>query len=297
MVIEEDGKLYNIDDETGLVTEASLVDDIQDIQDEYRLKDRVEVVGRTGEIVSIVPSHYGLAFGVRFDDGEIDEFGESQMKHSSAAKTEFETPISEVLARFAAYTELPVYTNDEIAQKEEEAQWLKLRAKSLAANGDLELVDQNELGRIILITETDLNELKDLRNNSEESNAYTSKLRRYKIADEFSGYGAGLGLKGDASWLENALEDMEIAETTDNDLAARATEVVTSLSKSQLSDDDFMTLVASYQRDYLQMDEDQAKKFASYLSRARSERIKELPEVEKTASTEFNLDDATDLFI
>lgn len=298
MIVEEDGKLFNIDDETGLVTEANLIDeDMRGIQDEYRLGDRVEVVGHLGEIISIVPSYYGLAFGVHFDDDEIGEFTEAQIKRSFVKKAEHETPFDEVLERFATYQELPQYTNDEINRKETEARWLKLRAKSLASNSDLELVDQNELGRIVLVTGTDLETLKELRDNSEESQQYISRFNQYKLADEVRGYGAGLGMKGDASWLNDALDGMEVTETTDTDLAARATEVVAVLSKEQLEDDDFMRVAGSYQYDYLQLTEDQIKKFDTYLARARQERIKDLPESKTASTVDYSLDDTSDIFL
>lgn len=296
MIVEENGKLFNIDDDTGLVTEAGF-SEAEALEDEYRLGDRVEVVGHVGEVISVVPSYYGVAFGVRFDDGQVDEFAESQLKHSSVEKLEYASPFEEVFVRFAAYHELPQYTNDEINRKSEEAQWLRLRAKALAADSKLELSDQNQLGRVILITESDLNDFKDLLENSEESQAYTSRLTGFKIADEFHGYGAGLGMKGDASWLQDALEDMEVVETTDEDLAARATEVVASLSKEQLEDDNFMDIVSSYQHKYLQMTDDQVKKFHNFLINARHERVKELPKLNTASKVASNLDDATDIFL
>lgn len=293
MIVNENGKSYEIDEQTGLVREASAEPQVDEAEfsDELRINDRVEVAGKTGTVISLTASIYGGAYGVKFDDGTVDEFGPTQLKHTSVEAPEFDGPHSEILARFAAYEELPAYTNDEINAKGEEARFLNLRAKALATDSKLSLDDQNTLGRIVLITGNDLIDLKTARENSEESTEYVGRFNRYRISNEVSGYGAGLGLTGDSSWLQDALEDMEIVETTEADLAVRAAELVSAFTKVQLEDDDFMRVAASYHRGYLQMDDEQAKKFETYLARARQERIAELPaEQAKEASTE-NLDD------
>lgn len=297
MVVEENGKLFNIDEETGLVTEASTVEE-EELANEFRLRDRVEVLGSVGEIVSMVPSYYGVAFGVRFDDGDFDEFVEGQLKRSAVDKPNYNSPLSEVMGRYSTYQDLPTYTNSELDVKEAEAKWLRLRATTLVNDSSLSSGEQNELGVILLTTNQDLRDISESRVNTEENQAYLSRFNNYRLADEISG-GAVMGGRDDASWLESAIEGMEVVETTDADLAARATEVVASLSKEQLQDDEFLSLVAGYQREYLQIDDptsEQGKKLASYLLSARAERLKNLTET-KTASIEHNLDDATDIFI
>lgn len=296
MVVEENGKLYNIDEETGLVTEASTVEE-EELANEFRLGERVEVLGSVGEIVSMVPSYYGVSFGVRFDDGDFDEFMESQLKRSNVDKPAYDSPFSEVMGRFAAYQELPAYTNDELDAKEAEAKWLRLRATTLVADRDLSTGEQNELGSILLTTNQDLRDISEVRIHTEENQQYLSRFNKYKIADEIAG-GATMGGKDDASWLQSAAEGMEVVETTDADLAARAVEVVASFSKEQLEDDEFLALATGYQREYLQIDasSDDGKKFATYLLQARADRLKNLPET-KTASVQYDLDDATDIFI
>lgn len=296
MVIQEHGKLYNIDDETGLVTEASIAtEEVEALDEEYRLGDRVEVVGSVGEIVSIVPSYYGLAFGVRFDDGEFDEYVETQLKRSAVEKPAYDTPQAEVMGRFAAYQELPTFTNDELDKKEAEAKWLKLRASSLVTDKTLDLGEQNSIATVLLTAESDLRDIKELRTTSEESQQYLAQFNQYKLADDVGGYGAGMGGKDDSSWL-GVEEVMEVVETVDADLAARATEVVASLTREQLQDDEFMSVAGGYQHTYLQMTKEQAKTFDAYLSAARAEVLKDEPEV-KTASVKYNLDDASDIFI
>lgn len=297
MVVEENGKLYNIDDETGLITEASIVtEEVEALKDvEYRLGDRVEVVGSVGEIVSIVPSYYGLAFGVRFDDGEFDEFVETQMKRSTVEKPAYDTPQAEVMGRFATYQALPTFTNDELDTKEAEAKWLKLRASSLVADKTLAIGDQNTLATVLLTTESDLRDIKELRTTSEESQQYLAQFNQYKLADDVGGYGAGMGGKDDSSWL-GVEEVMEVVETVDADLAARATEVVAALTREQLADDEFMSVAGGYQHGYLQMTDEQAKAFDEYLAAARADVLKDEPEA-KTASVQHNLDDASDIYL
>jgi len=297
MIVEENGKLYDVDEQTGQVrlasTEAAPQEDETSLEREFRTGDRVEVDGEAGTIIAITASLYGGAYGVRFDDGGIDEFSETDLKVSKAVKVAHATPTAEVLARFEAYQELPHYTNDEIATKEEEARWLNLRAAALASDSKLVLSDQTQLGKVVLVTGNDLLDLKELREQSEESAEYLGRFNRYKIADEISGYGAGLGSKGDASWLDDAITGMEVVETTDADLAVRAAELVAAFDKKQLEDDEFMTVASSYHKGYLQMTEDDAKKFDGYLAHARTERLKELPaeSAEKTASADDDLDD------
>jgi hypothetical protein len=286
MLVREGDKLYNVDEETGLVTEASEPED-----DDLRIGDRVEVEGELGTVISITASLYGPAFGVRFDSGEVDEYPEPLLKSSSVEAPDRETPVKEVLSRFSSYEEMPVFTNDEISVKEREASWLNRRAKSLVTDSTLSLTEQNELGHVVLVTANDLLDLKERHTSTEESDRYVRQFNRYNISDEVGSGGVVLGMtRGDTSWLGGALEGMEVVETTDKDLAARAAEVVAAFSKEQLEDDNFMRLAASYHHEYLQLETDEAKKFDSYLVTAKKEKLRDLPE-EKTASTDSDLDD------
>jgi len=298
MIVQENGRYYQIDEETGLVTEAKAEDlpegaeviSADDLQEEFRIGDRVEADGALGEIVSITSSVYGPAFGVRFDDGGVDEYPEMALKRSAVEKPDFETPVDEVLQRFEAYQNMPALTNDEIDRKEKEARWLNLRARALCTDSKLAFSSQNDLHHVVLVTREDLNDIDTLREQSADNQEYVASFNRYKVASEFSGYGGALGMKGDASWLDNALEGMEVVETTDTNLAARATEVVASLSREQLENDETVQIAASYQRDYLQLDDDQARKFSSYLESARQERLKE-PQEKVASTTDESLDD------
>ncbi len=299
MVIEESGKLYHIDEETGLVTEASLADeDTAAIADEFRVGDRVEVLGHAGEVISIIPSYYGAAFGIKFDDGNVDEFVESQLKHSSVEKKTYETPVLEVYGRYDEYVELPTYTEDELEIKEAEARWLRHQAQSLqSAYSEGGLDNDPKLEEIVLTTTSDLSDIEDVKNNAnlESNQRYLSSFNKYRLADTIDG-GAVMGGSDDADWLGGVTEDIEVPQTLDTDLATRATEVVTALTKEQLEDDEFMRVAGAYQYQYLQMTDAQQKTFDAYLAAARATRIKELPTETKTAST-YDLDDATDLYL
>lgn len=289
MIVEENGKLFDVDEATGLVRVASANDnqvDEAEYSDELRIGDRVEVAGKTGNVISLTASIYGGAYGVKFDDGSIDEFGPAQLKPTTAEAPVEDTPFNEVITRFENYEKLPAYTNDEINEKAREARYLNLRSKALVTDSKISYDDQNALGRIVLVTSNDLIDLKTARENSDESNEYRSRFNRYTIASDISGYGVGLGMQGDASWLGDALEGMEVVETTDADLAVRAAELVSTFTKAQLADDDFMQVAASYHRGYLQMNDEQAKQFETYLARARQDRIAELPAETKQASTD-----------
>jgi len=294
MLIEENGKLYNIDDDTGLVTEASVAGATaeavrEELDNEFHIGDRVEVEGDTGSIIAITASIYGPAFGVRFDDGAVDEYPESVLSRTTIEAIDFARPVDEILARFAAYEVLNCLTEEEMQRKEKEARELNRTAKGLVTDSKLALSDQNDLHRIVLVTGTDLLDMKETRHQLAENEAYVAKFNRYKIAEELS-TGAIMGAKGDASWVDSPLDGMEITETTDADLAARAAEMVTSFTIAQLEDDEFITLAASFQNEYLQNDEANATKFAGYLKQARVDQLKELKGRTVESKVE-NLDD------
>jgi hypothetical protein len=296
MLIEEQGKLYNIDEETGLVTEASLVEDAESLdQDDFRLGSRVEVQGHAGEIVSMVPSIYGVAYGVRFDDGDFDEFSDGQLTHSAVEQKSYDSPTEAVFGRYNDYLKLPLDNRVDAERKENEARWLNENANALrSALAGAGRVDP-KLDEIFMTTRTDLHDLTDIMQSVEANQTYLSSFNKYKLAENVGGHGSYLGGRDDSSWLDT-VDVPEAKEVTDVDLAARATEVVSSFNKEQLKDDGFMSLAVSYQLGYLGLDQDKAHQFTEYLTQARDARLKEMPEV-KTASTDFNLDDATDIFV
>ncbi len=296
MLVEEHGKFYNVDEETGLVTVASDEDvaNQQDLSDEFRIGDRVDVAGDLGEVVSVIPSVYGAAFGVKFDDGSVDEFVESMLKRSTVEKPVYASPIEEVIERYSVYEQMDKYTNSELDRKESEARWLNLRAKSLVSNPQLPMEARNQLSAIALVTSSDMEGIKELREESPDTQAYVSRFNRYSLSADVQSGGAVMGLQGDVSWLDGALEDMEVAETTDSDLATVATEVVTHYTAEQLGDDEFLKAVAAYQHEYLQMTDEQKVHFEGLITAARDARVKELPAIKQASVEDFdNYDDAS----
>lgn len=296
-IVKENGVTYTIDDDTGIVVSAvKSAEPIQELDDELRIGDRVEVDNDTGQVVSIVSSVYGPAFGVRFDDGSVDEYLETQLTRTTVEAPIFASPLDEILTRFANYEELPGYTNIELDVKEKEARFLKLRAAAMRSDPALAIADQHQLSKIVLVTGSDLDNIKEARLNAErdENKQYLGKFNQYRIATDISSMGASLGMNGDASWLDD-VDEIDVIETTDADLAVRAADVVARLTREQLENDEFMTLVASYQHQYLQTEDgNREQKFASYLEQARKERLKELPQQEQKQASTDGLDDAPD---
>ena len=297
MIVQENGIFYNIDEDSGLVTEASIEsldpELIQSFDEDIHIGNRVEVKGELGQVISIVSSVYGPAFGIRFDVGSIDEFSEDQLKKSTVEKIDFDTPLSEIFARFAAYESLPMYTENEVAVKESEARVLNLRAKSLITDKKLSFSDQTKLDEIVLVTGVDLLDIKEAKINLQVNQDYLNSFNKYKIADTVHSMGGGLGLHGDASWLHSGVDGMEVVETTETDLAARAVEIVGRFTEAQLTDDEFMKEAMSYQHEYLQNNPADAEKFVSYVETAREDKLKEL-KTNKVASIEDDQSDIND---
>ncbi len=296
MIIKENGKLYNIDEETGLVTEASVVEEpeavpsVEEFAEDFRTGDRVAVDNEEGTIISIISSVYGPAFGVRFDDGGVDEYPEEKLTRVETEEPDYETPVKEVLARYATYETLPSYTRDEIEAKVEEARNLNLRAKALITDSKLSFSDQVELDRVVLATGTDLLDFKTLKDSTEANEEYLNSFNdsRFELASEFKNT-ASYGAADDASWVDSAFNDIEA--TTDADLAVAAQEMVDRLTVEQLQDEEIVSLSSSYQTDRLMADEEQTAKFASFVREAASKKIEAQPEVEETGVDESDLDD------
>jgi len=299
MQITENGKVYNYDPDLGLVVEAS-VEDTTPVRG-IEAGDRVEVEGRTGRTLGYTPSMYGQAWAVQFDDGTIGEYSLESLAHSDTDPVEFETPISEVLARYATYEEQPAITTEEIEAKTAEARWLNLRAKSLIQQGISANADLMDMHTVVASTTTDLIDLADMLTTARVASDQKrlSSLNQFRFAKEIIS-NQTMGSKSDASWLDDAIDGMEVVEMTDSDLATVATDMVSHFNSSQLKDDTFLADAASYQVEYLNMDDAQRSKFSRYVDAARNERLANFPKPAKTASVEDeNLDDfdTTALFI
>ncbi len=296
MIIKENGKLYNIDEETGLVTEASIVEEpvevleVAEFADDFRTGDRVAVDNEEGTIISIISSVYGPAFGVLFDDGGVDEYPEDKLSRIETEEPDYETPIKEVLARYSTYETLPSYTREEIEAKIDEARNLNLRAKALITDSKLSFSDQVELDRVVLATGTDLLDFKTLKDSAEANEEYLNSFAdsRFEMAEQFKNT-ASYGAADDASWVDSAFNDIE--ETTDADLAVAAQEMVDRLSVEQLQDEEFVSLSSSFQTERLVADEEQTAKFAGFVREAASKKVEAQPVAEETEVDESDLDD------
>jgi hypothetical protein len=296
MIIEENGKVYNLDPEKGIVTEAATKEvgleepKMTENLEPLGVGTQVESEGKLGEIVSRTNSMYGDAYGVRFEDGSFDELERDNLKVSTSQPVTFNSPLEEVKSRYAAYQELPAFTSEELEVKDKEARFLNLRAKSLISVKGTPFSDQRTLDEIIVTTGTDRLDIKEAQQNLhyEQEKTYLDRSSRFTLSNEVDLSGPAIGRTGDASWLDEALADYE--DHSDAELAERATEVVSGFSHEQLSNEEFVRTAASYQAEYLGLSGLQLQKFTGYLELARLDQLKR-PE-KKVAKVE---EDTTDL--
>ncbi len=302
MKIEENGKVYNLDPITGLITEASVKEEVKlNIGDQVprpeeakvTIGSRVAAEGQLGEVVTKTEGMYGTVFGVRFDNQGMGEYVASQLTVTDVEPIDYETPIKEVTSRYDSYDELPFYTKEEIESKQREARWLNLRAKALITDKNTSLSDQIALDYIVVSTATDILDLKEAMSTVDMigEQDYLSSFNEYEVAGQYdhSG-GVSMGSQGDASWLLEAADDFEYQTTTEANLASKAVEIVSKFTREQLETEGFITDAMGFQADYLNMDEDQRIVFAAYVEMARDEKLLEPQEV-KEAAVEDDLDD------
>jgi hypothetical protein len=296
----EGGKRYVIDDK-GLVIEAAVVEESQEETVEEQplaLGDRVEVAGQLGEIVSRISGVYGMTYGVRFDDGLLGEYLDDVISRTEVEKVKWDTPIEQVKADWEEYQKLPGITADEIDQKSALARKINITAKALVTDSKTSLSDQVVLDQMVIVTGTDLLDLKEARErvSLDREASYLEALPKYKIPNEV------LAMQGmsreDASWLHTAAEDAE-TEVNDFDweshLASEASSSVRSLTIEQLESDSFMEEVANYRlaSQPLGLTDEKRELFANLLVEARKAAIearKAEGEV-RTAAVEEDLSD------
>jgi hypothetical protein len=305
MLVEENGKVYEIDPATKtVVAAATSKDQLEEVVEpvaELRVGDRVEAEGKLGKVILKSNSMYGEVIGVRFDDDTIGEYLEEHVSRSEVEEINHETPVHEVVSRFEAYKELPAFTRDELEAKAKEARWLNLRAKSLVTDSKLPFSEQQALDHVVIITGTDALDLREATDKLDaEDRMGELKGTSYRLELGEGAAAPTMGVKGSGGidWLDDIL-DTELPETTDGDLASRAIETVAQFSRDQLGDEDFVRTASSFQREYLSGNDEQAEKFDRYFEEARKERLAETPKEPKVAKTDDNLDDfdATALFI
>jgi hypothetical protein len=294
MIIKENGKVYNLDPEKGIVTEAATEEvgleepEMTENVEPLGVGSQVEAEGKQGQVISKVASVFGDAYGVRFEDGSVDEFGRDNLKASSAPAPVYDTPVDEVKARYAAYVELPAFTAEELEAKDVEARFLNLKAKALIANQDVLYADQRDLDEIIVVTGADILDIKEAKINL-DLNGYSDQFNRFSLDNEVMASAPSFGHQGDASWLDQELSEYQ--EHSDTELAERATEVVGNFSHAELADEEFVRTAASFHVEYMGLGDLAQKKFAGYLELARREQLKR-PE-QKVAKVEDNFDPET----
>lgn len=316
MIIEENGKLYNIDEATGLVTLAATAE--VGLEDEPTLPEtpwqsvtefhggeRVEVDGNGGHVVNVTSSMYGDAIAVRHDDGRVEEYPVEVVKFANNPALRSDNPIEAIREQYTAYEALPAITAAEIAHKSKVAKQLLADTKAIllrtSAVGDAAVLDSMAF-RLAA-------DLKDFEDSAElllmaDNAEYLSSQPRYRTAENFSSPAPNLGVRSnaaDASWLELEDENFVYAETSDADMAARAAETVAYFSRAQLEDDSFIADAASFQAGYLGVNDDPEKRarFASYIERARQEKLAEPVKEAKVAAVDEDVTDfdATALFV
>ena len=261
-IIKEAGKVYQLSD-NGIITEASAEDQqAQVVESPVQIGDRVRAEGRDGHVRAVISTMYGDSLAVEFDDGSVEEYTRESVEASVApfAPTYASTvdihklTVDELREHFHAYNEMPSITEDELHTK----------------------VD---LDTIIMIAENDQKDLAELQHTAAMHGDRYKRVSsaRYKLSENIDSYGPVLGTSGneDISWVESALEGMEVTETTDADLAATAIDLVGKLTNEQLSNEVSLKQSISFQQEYLGSEDDVEKqaKFTTFVNEAARDKL------------------------
>jgi hypothetical protein len=303
-IIKENGKTYTLSDD-GIVTEANFEAVIEPVDSTpLKIGDRVQVEGRTGTFLDQTTSVYGDAVAVGFDNGDLGEYlAESVFrsdadirKGSSHDTTTSSMSVDEIKELYEHYSSLPMITSEELDTKEREGRSLKLRSQALVRQSGIALGDQIALDTIIMMVDTDLRDMTDLRHLAQldENDMYRRSARqRYRLSENVGSSAPNMGASGkeDASWLENALDGMTVVSVTDADMATTALDMVNKLDRGQLNSEQEVKMATSFREEYLgiQNDPERQAKFAAFVEEARQDKLAK-PEIAKEASVE-NLDD------
>lgn len=308
MVIEENGKLYDINEETGLVTLAAEVskglEDEPVVETPLAMGDRVEVASMPGVIVAKNPGVYGDVYAVRFDEGDTGEYLSDVISKSKIEVTAGTDALSNLKEQFVAYENLPAITEAEIEHKLHVAEQLQREAKTIMGRYS-NVGDQAQIDRIAYQMSIDLRELAKARDHAQmaANEDYLNRQPSFHAAENFTSGGASMGIAagGDASWLELEAEDFPYTEVTDGDLATRAAETVAQFNRQQLEDDSFVSDAASFQATYLgiQNDNEKKAKFARLVESERRSKLAQPVKETKVAAAEDDIGgfDATALFV
>ena len=203
LTIEENGRIYKIDDDTGLVVEASEklkvgASDCPKCHDAVLAQDengdvycpnckahwpKQEYVDKyvspnfppnkseklkVGDRVTFGTDREGVirdAFSTLYGLS-YDVDGEEipgEFVKAASSEVKYENDIAEIVAEFDSYNQMYVATSEEIDNKEAEARRLKLKASALASNSKIALDERVKLDSIVVETTADLMDLDDLR--------------------------------------------------------------------------------------------------------------------------------------
>lgn len=310
--VTENGTVYHIDD-NGMVRTTSVeneatteVPDLEFTAEPLRIGDRIEAEGKLGKVATRSPSVYGDSIGVKFDDGTFEEYLASDLERTAEDEIVYDKPIDEVRADWTTYQTLPEYTLEDVDNKAAIARRLNVTAKALITDSRTPLGDRIDLDHIVLVTGTDLYDLREKaeRITVDDHSDYLESLPKYEMDSEFQPYTSRS--KEDVSWLmamaEDATEELGNIDWTQH-LTDEALKATARLTAEQLENDQFMQAVAGYREDAMPMGFDDGKRseFKTLLEEARQVALNErkAQRVAKTAAVEDDLADfdASALFL
>jgi len=255
---------------------------------------RVSHREKEGTVISMVPGIYGDTFGVKFDDGKVAEFLSEQLTAVESEKQIYLSSIEEIVSDHIEYDLAPANTLDELEGKTRVARSLNLRAKGLIVGSKISMNERVQLDNIITSTSADIRDFNEGTSHLQEieAEAYLARSPKYKINDEFIGWGSQARTKTDedVSWLNDV--DTEFDITSDPKLIAIASNSVGSLTREQLENDDFMKEVHYYSA--LNLPAEASPRLASFMKAAAKMRLEEpIQSIAKQASVE-SFDDVDD---
>ena len=242
----------------------------------------------------MVPGIYGDTFGVKFDDGKVAEFLGEQLTAVESEKQIYLSSIEEIVSDHIEYDLAPANTLDELEGKTRVARSLNLRAKGLIVGSKISMNERVQLDNIITSTSADIRDFNEGTSHLQEieAEAYLARSPKYKINDEFIGWGSQARTKTDedVSWLNDV--DTEFDITSDPKLIAIASNSVGSLTREQLENADFMKEVHYYSA--LNLPAEASPRLASFMKEAAKMRLEEpIQSIAKQASVE-SFDDVDD---
>lgn len=270
--------------------------------DPFKLHDRVEYEDKLGRVVSIIPNVYGTAIGVRFDDGDMNEFTSEQLKRSNVEEeVRYDTPVDEVMSRWAALETSQAFTEDQILEKLENVRAIRIRAKALASDSKMPLSARVVLDQIITSASAEVSDLNENLELLRQSEGYADSLPKFELPDEIGNGRAILGSRGDASWLADLGDEAEVEIEEfdwDSHLSSLATDAVESVPREKLENEAFVEQMTEYVQ--LTVPEERREAVAGLIRTASEMKLsRPEPSLKREASAEkdFDLDNLSDLYL